>query len=102
MVAIVSLVSLFLGPLMLAAGLAFFARRTGHGLAWQLAGLGGFALATACVVLPVDAYFGHKARFAEALALGLGYLFPALLLVILSLKRWPIASPPPRAMEPSK
>jgi hypothetical protein len=89
MVGILAIFSIIVGPLLLAFGLAVLARRTGHRMGWQVTALIGCMVAMLSLWLPIDAYFGHKVRYAETLALGMGYLLPAILLVSLALKRWP-------------
>ncbi|MFZ1482908.1 MAG: hypothetical protein WAT25_19290 [Paracoccaceae bacterium] len=74
---------------MLSVAVALAARRTGQGLGWQMSGLCGLGLAVLALVLPVDQWIGGRARWAESLALALGVFAPAILLVVLSVKRWP-------------
>ncbi len=90
MVQVSTLVMICLGPLLLSVAVALAARRTGQGLGWQMsAGLCGLGLAVLALVLPVDQWIGGRARWAESLALALGVFAPAILLVVLSVKRWP-------------
>ena len=89
MVQVSTLVMICLGPLLLSVAVALAARRTGQGLGWQISGLCGLGLAVLALVLPVDQWIGGRARWAEALALALGVFAPAILLVVLSVKRWP-------------
>ena len=89
MIQISTLAMICLGPLLLSMAVALVARRTGHGLGWQISGLCGFVLAALALALPVDQWIAGRTRWAEAFALALGVFAPAIVLIILSVKRWP-------------
>ena len=74
-------------------------RRTGHSLYWQVASLAGFVIAILVITVPIEDLFHSPTRTAQPLALGLGYLVPAALLLNLAFKRWPVSATGAEAME---